>query len=69
MGWHLHTLPWLSLSPRKTSRQNKIVSTFQRIWREKREKEWEEKDKKERKRKGKRKGEQLRGWLHFLQST
>ena len=38
--WHLHTLPLLSLSPRRTSRQNRIVSTFQRIWR--REEEWEE---------------------------
>ena len=33
VGWHLHTLPLLSLSPRRTSRQNRIVSTFQRIWR------------------------------------
>ena len=34
VGWHLHTLPWLSLSPRRISRQNRIVSTFQRVWSE-----------------------------------
>ena len=33
VGWHLHTLPLLSLSPCRTRRQNRIVSTFQRIWR------------------------------------
>ena len=34
VGWFLHTLPWLSTSPRRTSRQNRIVSTSHRIWRE-----------------------------------
>ena len=48
VGWHLHTLPWLSPSPRRISRQNRIVSTFQRVWSEirrkgkvKESKEWE----------------------------
>lgn len=34
VGWHFHTLPWLSLSPRRTRRLNRIVSTFHRIWKE-----------------------------------
>jgi len=34
VGWLLHTLPWLSTSPRRTSKQNRMVSTAQRIWRE-----------------------------------
>ena len=51
LGWFLHTLPWLSTSPRRTSRQNRIVSTFQRIWRERKgEGEGEEREETESKR-------------------
>ena len=32
VGWFLHTLPWLSTSPRRTSRENRIVSTSHKIW-------------------------------------
>jgi len=31
VGWLLHTLPWLSTSPCRTSSENRIVSTSQRI--------------------------------------